>query len=175
MPYVWTVKQYKGDFLYRTTDVAIWTTVEVGVGITAGNLATLRPLFQKFLAYTGLQSSSNGATSQKMSRRNGPSNIGHIRSQVLDDLRGDGNKTVTTVVARGGADSDSWADKSRESEDDILHVQHQEDLVEMKGMGGISKNVEITTVEERSSNDRTPPPDEETGGLAKPALIYERF
>jgi hypothetical protein len=38
LPYVWTLKDYKGEFLWRTADVAIWTTVEVGIGITAGNL-----------------------------------------------------------------------------------------------------------------------------------------
>ncbi|KAF2727389.1 hypothetical protein EJ04DRAFT_505762 [Polyplosphaeria fusca] len=34
------------DFLYSTTDIAIWSTVEQGLAIIAGSLATLRPLFQ---------------------------------------------------------------------------------------------------------------------------------
>ncbi|CAO2657227.1 Nn.00g033530.m01.CDS01 [Neocucurbitaria sp. VM-36] len=40
------------DFLWATTDIAIWSTVEQGLAITAGSLATLRPLF--FLAMQGL-------------------------------------------------------------------------------------------------------------------------
>lgn len=32
------------DFLYNTTNVAIWSVVEPGLGIVAGSLATLRPL-----------------------------------------------------------------------------------------------------------------------------------
>lgn len=32
------------DFLYNTTNVAIWSIAEPGLGIVAGNLATLRPL-----------------------------------------------------------------------------------------------------------------------------------
>ncbi|PVH99552.1 hypothetical protein DM02DRAFT_672590 [Periconia macrospinosa] len=32
------------DFLYATTDVGIWSTVELGIGITACSIATLRPL-----------------------------------------------------------------------------------------------------------------------------------
>ncbi|RMZ74533.1 integral membrane [Pyrenophora seminiperda CCB06] len=32
------------DFLYSTTDIAIWSTVEPGIGIAAGSIATLRPL-----------------------------------------------------------------------------------------------------------------------------------
>lgn len=175
MPYVWTVKQYKGDFLYRTTDVAIWTTVEVGVGIFAGNLATLRPLFQKFLVFSGLQQSSSGGTTARWSRarRPGPNNIGTIRSQVLDDLRGDGNKTITTVIARAGPGLSSWAEQSRESEDDILQ-EHEDDLLDVKALGGINKSVAVTTVEERSSNSSTPAVDEESG-LAHPTVIYERF
>lgn len=41
------VKDFKNpDFLYATIDIAIWSTAEGGLGITAGNLATLRPLVQ---------------------------------------------------------------------------------------------------------------------------------
>ncbi|MCJ1246733.1 hypothetical protein MMC30_003942 [Trapelia coarctata] len=36
------------DFLYSTVDLAIWSTIEPGVGITAASLATLRPLFRSF-------------------------------------------------------------------------------------------------------------------------------
>jgi hypothetical protein len=40
--------------LDATTDVAIWSTVEPGIGITAGSLATLRPLVRHCLWLTGL-------------------------------------------------------------------------------------------------------------------------
>ncbi|KAH7384567.1 hypothetical protein BKA66DRAFT_569817 [Pyrenochaeta sp. MPI-SDFR-AT-0127] len=42
------------DFLYATTDVAIWSTVEPGIGITAGSIATLRPLVRHCLWRMGL-------------------------------------------------------------------------------------------------------------------------
>ncbi|KAI0123448.1 cation-transporting ATPase 4 [Xylariales sp. AK1849] len=35
------------DYLYNFTDLAIWSTVEVGLGLTASSLATLKPLFRK--------------------------------------------------------------------------------------------------------------------------------
>jgi hypothetical protein len=38
------------DFLYDTVDVAIWSSVEQGLAITAGCLATLQPLV-KFIAF----------------------------------------------------------------------------------------------------------------------------
>ena len=53
------MKHYKGEFLWRTTDVAIWTTVEVGIGITAGSFATLRPLLQRLFSILNLTSSKD--------------------------------------------------------------------------------------------------------------------
>ncbi|KAK8034865.1 hypothetical protein PG993_009860 [Apiospora rasikravindrae] len=47
-----------GDFLYSTSDVAIWSTVETGIAITTAGLATLRPLFRSVF---GLGSSAPGA------------------------------------------------------------------------------------------------------------------
>ncbi|KAF2691781.1 hypothetical protein K458DRAFT_381627 [Lentithecium fluviatile CBS 122367] len=46
------------DFLWDTVDVAIWSTVEQGLAITAGSLATLRPLFSLVLYKLGLASAS---------------------------------------------------------------------------------------------------------------------
>ena len=42
------------DFLWATVDVAIWSTVEEGLAITAGSLATLHPLLRIVLAKLGL-------------------------------------------------------------------------------------------------------------------------
>jgi hypothetical protein len=44
------------DFLYATTDVAIWSTVEPGIGITASSVATLRPLVRHCLWRIGFAS-----------------------------------------------------------------------------------------------------------------------
>ncbi|KAK7957671.1 hypothetical protein PG988_012519 [Apiospora saccharicola] len=42
------------DFLYATTDIAIWSTVEVGVGITALSVAALHPLVTHWRCRRGL-------------------------------------------------------------------------------------------------------------------------
>ncbi|KAJ8106098.1 hypothetical protein OPT61_g9766 [Boeremia exigua] len=42
------------DFLWDTLDIAIWSTVEQGLAITAGSLATLRPLFSLVMHHMGL-------------------------------------------------------------------------------------------------------------------------
>lgn len=44
------------DFLYATTNVAIWSTVEPGIGITASSIATLRPFVRHCLWRMGLAS-----------------------------------------------------------------------------------------------------------------------
>ncbi|KAL2061868.1 hypothetical protein VTL71DRAFT_7246 [Oculimacula yallundae] len=53
----------QADFLYATTDVAIWSTVETGIGIAASSCATLRPLFRNFFLRSRLMggSSTQGA------------------------------------------------------------------------------------------------------------------
>lgn len=42
-----------------TLDIAIWSTVEQGLGITAGSLAALRPLFQLLIHKYGIATSRN--------------------------------------------------------------------------------------------------------------------
>ncbi|KAK1461109.1 hypothetical protein CMEL01_14745 [Colletotrichum melonis] len=44
------------DFLYGTSNFAIWSTVEPGIGIVAASIATLRPLYQMMLAKMGRSS-----------------------------------------------------------------------------------------------------------------------
>ena len=45
MVYVWQLTDAE-DFLYEFTDIAIWSTVENGLGLTAVCMATLRPLIR---------------------------------------------------------------------------------------------------------------------------------
>ncbi|KAF2130375.1 hypothetical protein P153DRAFT_314200 [Dothidotthia symphoricarpi CBS 119687] len=77
------------DFLYSTTDIAIWSTVEPGIGITAGNIATLRPLVRKFLSGMGSNDSSDRA-GRAPHRASGPPNRqdrrGYRRSLSPSDL-----------------------------------------------------------------------------------------
>lgn len=62
------------DFLYATTDVAIWSTCETGIGLAASAIATLRPLLRQVLGDT-----TNGASEQKRSHVwGGPSRSGYL-------------------------------------------------------------------------------------------------
>jgi hypothetical protein len=152
LPYVWTLKEYKGEFLWRTADVAIWTTVEVGIGITAGNLGTLRPLMQRVMSFMGI-SSSTGRDTKDWTKRHRNGNHGYMESggTPLEDFTAKG-AIKTTVTIRGGAshDDSQWGGLSRtNSEDDI--VPSTAKLHE----GGILHSVQIdTSFEERVQEDR---------------------
>lgn len=103
------------DFLYSTMDVAIWSTVEVGIGIVASAAATLRPLFRVFFAGS---KATNGGSSAPASSHWPKS--GYIRSRGTNEafaLRSDISKTggVTTVI-EGDADMEGGKMK-RESHD----------------------------------------------------------
>lgn len=73
IPYLHTMGNVT-DFLYATTDVAIWSGVETGLGITAACLATLRPLFRGWLANT--RRTTNALTRRASNRR------GHISQPI---------------------------------------------------------------------------------------------
>jgi hypothetical protein len=73
LPYLHTLNDVD-DFLYSTTGVAIWSTLETGIGITASSLATLRPLFQNFFGV-----STTGPSGQSDATRGGK---GYIRSKT---------------------------------------------------------------------------------------------
>jgi hypothetical protein len=105
------------DFLYSTMDVAIWSTVEVGIGILASAAATLRPLFRVF--FTGSMGTGGGSSAPELSNHNWPKS-GYIRSRGATEafaLRSDISKTggVTTVI-EGDVDMER-GQASRESHD----------------------------------------------------------
>ncbi|RNJ52182.1 hypothetical protein D7B24_004215 [Verticillium nonalfalfae] len=61
------------DFLWNTVDIAIWSTVEQGLAITAGSLATLKPLIKAVGHRFGLTSNPTASgnynlSSSRMSR-----------------------------------------------------------------------------------------------------------
>lgn len=99
IPYIHYAADTK-DFLYASTDIAVWSIAETAIGITASSLATLRPLFRRFL--TG--SRRSGTSLSKPT--GGPGRAGYIRSASQNndleefDLRSNigGNSGITTVI-----------------------------------------------------------------------------
>ncbi|KAK4542866.1 hypothetical protein LTR36_006055 [Oleoguttula mirabilis] len=117
MPYIHTFSQSflgrDGDFLYDTVGLAIWTTIEVGVGITAGCIATLRPLLQLALSKIGVSSSHQNAAS----RRSGlPRFPAHSPGLPLDGMA-PGHGVITTITGHHGDRDDShWHSRGSSQE-----------------------------------------------------------
>ncbi|KAL1591496.1 hypothetical protein SLS60_011888 [Paraconiothyrium brasiliense] len=140
LPYTHTLKPYKGDFLYRTTDFAIWTTVEVGIGISAGCIACLKPLVKSSFLSTrsGQKSTGNPFSKNTGSRLGGTygrqTPIGGLEMKPVVV----GKNTTTTTVTAGRHSSDS-------DEKDLVN----NDTTGGSWDNGISKSVTTTVVEER--------------------------
>lgn len=91
------------DFLWATTDVAMWSTIEPGIGITAASMATLRPLLQNCLYRLGLASEPShhqprqlrwiSQSEQKRRSRHGHKDLG------LEDLEPTQQVTASTTVS----------------------------------------------------------------------------
>jgi hypothetical protein len=141
VPYI-KVLALTDDFLFATTDVAIWSTIEPGLGIVAAAGATLRPLFRTFYSLTTQRSQQKsqhasrvGYLQQQSASR--PS-VRHTKSasSISDDIEMKG----TTTTSVGGSDpfGDSRSDKGgikvqrtveitrHENEDGVSYLSEEE-------------------------------------------------
>uniref|UniRef100_A0A8H7TRK2 Rhodopsin domain-containing protein n=1 Tax=Bionectria ochroleuca TaxID=29856 RepID=A0A8H7TRK2_BIOOC len=94
LPYLHTLTDID-DFLYSTSDVAIWSTVETGLGISAAGFATLRPLLRVFLG--GGSSAQAGDTSGRQWHRTGSGKNATTDIFELGD-RSDKRMGNTTII-----------------------------------------------------------------------------
>ncbi|ORY59710.1 uncharacterized protein BCR38DRAFT_498531 [Pseudomassariella vexata] len=86
MFYVYKVLE-GNDFLYETTDLAIWSTVEPGIGIAALSIAASKPLWRYFLFWLGL--SARGPNNRAWVARNqvNAQRASHLRNVAEDGER----------------------------------------------------------------------------------------
>lgn len=132
----------------ESTDIAIWSTIEPGIGMTAACIATLRPLLQHVLHRTGLSTpeksgghygSYGNAIGSKGRSANGN---GYMRSNsyshAMDTMRPDTITGTNTVVTAGG--DRSWRDDSDNGSEEHI-VTSASDI-------HISKSVQVTHVSE---------------------------
>ncbi|KAF5027370.1 hypothetical protein F66182_530 [Fusarium sp. NRRL 66182] len=158
------VKDFKNpDFLWATIDIAIWSTTEQGLAVTAGSLATLRPLLRLLGRRLGISTSGPSVlrdTDQPMGSEgfrpskgtNGSQNKhGNLFSLTTftreDDLHGNGRDCEAAYAGehhfqRSSAEKAASAWRSRRDPDN----ESEEELTGMgqqKGDG--SRIVKITT------------------------------
>ncbi|EMD89543.1 hypothetical protein COCC4DRAFT_124963 [Bipolaris maydis ATCC 48331] len=100
------------DFLWSTLDIAIWSSVEQGLAITAGSLATLRPLFFIAMSKLGLSMRNPSAYRPSAYAMSAPLPANAAASGTTskaDKLRPDLYKLSATV-------------QTRTSEDEIMQI-----------------------------------------------------
>ncbi|KAJ5972513.1 uncharacterized protein N7479_002431 [Penicillium vulpinum] len=147
------------DFLYATYQIAIWSNVEAGLGITAGSLATLRPLLRK---WTGSRSDPEyssgfpGGRSRSASRQlgggeNRPFPLGSLDESVQSHLRPD-KLAVTVTTINGQRDHDDIYDTSPSSSEERLTIDRPSPRLPDLGFG-IRRTFEVT----QTSTDRHDP------------------
>ncbi|KAG9651272.1 integral membrane protein, partial [Aureobasidium melanogenum] len=151
LPYVRQLGTYKGDFLYTSTYIALWSTVEVGIGVSAASLATLRPLVQKFFPNLlpdspSAPTNSNLKWSAKHGRRS------HRKGDPLDSVEDGTRKNHTMITTVTGARPISGSHDNG-SQENIFVGSNDRDMMPLKTWDhGISKSVQVTTTEERHAS-----------------------
>ena len=105
------------DFLWDTLDVAIWSDIEQGLAITAGSLATLRPLYRdvtRRLGWTdvatqtfptGDHKGSHGwyrTPSNEVQKRTGPFSLVSITRVGEESPRSSDEERAAAAAARSG-------------------------------------------------------------------------
>jgi len=146
MPFIMALAR-ADDFLWETVDIAIWSTVEPGVGISAACVATLRPLLQVVVR------NPNKATSRRHTKQSQQSRS-YALSQGLPTLRPDfvGNYTEITsagiILSNKKLMKDIGSAGAGSDDPPTLVVAHHglPDHTQMKNMG-ITKSVEVTCTE----------------------------
>ncbi|EAW09939.1 putative integral membrane protein [Aspergillus clavatus NRRL 1] len=119
IPYLPSYKEK--EFLYATTDISIWSNVEASLGIMAGSLVTLRPLFRWFRGasyYGGGKSARRAYGSMPLSSMNGQGNGTHQSRSDRgpapywrpDVYPQDSHAMVTTVQTSRGSTNSSQED-----------------------------------------------------------------
>ncbi|KAL2808339.1 hypothetical protein BJX63DRAFT_439486 [Aspergillus granulosus] len=160
LPFVKTFRD--PDFLYATVDIAIWSNIEAGLGITAGSLATLRPLLRHWLGFSTTDDDYNNASpfpGRSGSRRVGggtrdrPFPLGSLdNSSLQGKLRPDKVATVTTVHTHHDPE-ETWRGGSISSSEERLTSERERDrgrdVGDAAGVGmemgmGIHRVIEVT-------------------------------
>ncbi|CAI6292913.1 unnamed protein product [Periconia digitata] len=109
------------DFLWATLDIAIWSDIEQGLAITAGSLATLRPLYRRITGHLEISKgpSENRAsqwrsrfrTTKDARKDRDETEIGDLGSiRLRDDLCPGNNDGFTAWATRTGHSSDEERD-----------------------------------------------------------------
>jgi hypothetical protein len=138
------------DFLWATLDIAIWSDVEQGLAITAGSLATLRPLYRKLASKLGFD------TTGKMgeSKTSGMASPKWYGAPTADDQR---KKGIFGFGSR--LRSEKGTVRNNEEEyglGDLQPMRLRDDLIEEGSIEKSEKGFNAWTIEAGKSIDEEP-------------------
>ncbi|KAB8078605.1 hypothetical protein BDV29DRAFT_187749 [Aspergillus leporis] len=141
------------DFLYATVEIAIWSNIEVGLGITAGSLATLRPLLRHWLGsrtdptYPSPFPGRSGSRLPPGASRDRPFPLGSLDENPQNRLRPD-KLAITVTTVHSQDQNGSWhGQSSPNSSEERLTAQGSPALPAIGGgeMGfGIHRTFEVS-------------------------------
>jgi hypothetical protein len=128
------------DFLYDTVDIAIWSTVEPGIGIAAACVITFRPILQKIIQRPGWWTKSKLSSAPLHKKSKQSQTRSYALSQSMPTLRPDYVGNYTEITS-GGTILARLDDKDIYSSTELLA------LPSIYEGPGISKKVEVTFTE----------------------------
>jgi hypothetical protein len=159
------------DFLFTSTYIASWSTVEVGIGITAASLACLRPLVQKFTPtllpdHLSTPTRSNLIWANKITNR---------RKGDTFDRSADGQRHQNTVITTVTGAQAGLSSLDNVSQENILPGEDDRDMMTLKTWDhGISKSVQVTTFEERTASRSSSASIEDGKDYSDTKRVHER-
>ncbi|KGO65691.1 hypothetical protein PITC_008070 [Penicillium italicum] len=152
---------YNPDFLYATYQIAVWSNVEAGLGITAGSLATLRPLLRLWTSSDSdpyYSSGFPGGGSRSASRpigggENRPFPLGSLDHSGQSRLRPDKLAVTVTTIQSQRDPEDVFSTSLSSSEEMLTTDLPSPRLPDMAY--GIHRTFEVTqTTTERDDSER---------------------
>ncbi|KAJ5322119.1 hypothetical protein MYU51_002933 [Penicillium brevicompactum] len=139
------------DFLYATIQIAIWSNIEAGLGITAGSLATLRPLLRVIMGSrtdpdysSGFPGGRSRSASRHLGGHDRPFPLGSIDDAQHSRLRPDKLAvTVTTIKSQRDVDTYAGSSSPSSSEERLTFDRHVPNVEGEMGLG-IHRTTEVT-------------------------------
>ncbi|KAJ5735645.1 uncharacterized protein N7483_000770 [Penicillium malachiteum] len=136
------------DFLWATYQIAIWSCIEAGLGITAGSLATLRPLLHHWLGSRPDKYNSSGFPRRSNSRRVASGQrglpLGSLDVSHRSELRPDKLAVMVTNIESQGIASTWRRSSSVSSSEQALTNERSSQIPGGKIQVGVHQTFEVT-------------------------------
>lgn len=107
------------DYLWTTTNLGIWSTLEIGIALTASSLATLKPLMKRIRFFSNF-SDLSGSVSAALSR---PREVG--ASRQASSRAGTHSRSNNQATVSDGVRGDRW-DKKDSMDVELTAISERE-------------------------------------------------